>query len=102
MGDSGSAHQVCTFSSSMNDLHTGGILQVVHIRDCLVTWSTRVHSIGHGSQIHDTLLELFPDGHGDTIDNEHCVSSTDGWSVEEDHKVLEDMLRACVLDFKGS
>ena len=42
MGDSGPAHQVRTFSSSANDLHTGGILQVIHTRDCPITWSTSV------------------------------------------------------------
>ena len=46
-------------------------------------------------------MEEFPEGHGDTIDDEHRFSSTDRWSVREDY-TLEDMLRACVLDFKGS
>ena len=57
-------------SSSADDLHTGGILQVIHTRDCLVTLSTSFHSIGQGSQIHGTLLEEFPEGHGDTVNDE--------------------------------
>ena len=40
--------------------------------------------------------------HGDAVDDEHCFSSSDGQSVKEDHPDLEDMLRACVLDLKGS
>ena len=48
-GDSGPAHQVGTFSSGADDLHTRGILQVIHARYCPVTWSTSVHSIGQGS-----------------------------------------------------
>ena len=32
-----------------------------------------------------TLLEELPEGHGDTIDYEHCISSADRWSVGEDH-----------------
>ena len=85
MGDSGSAHQVGAFSSSANDLKTGGILQDIHTRDCPVTWSTSVHSIRQGSQIHNTLLEEFLEDHGDAVDDEHCCLATDGWSVEEDH-----------------
>ena len=85
VGDSGPAHQVGTFSGSTDYLHTRGILQVIHTRDCPVTWSTSVHSIGQGSHIHDKLLEEFPKYHGDAIDDEHCVSPTDGWSIGEDH-----------------
>ena len=88
MGDSGPTHQVGTFYSNVDDLHIGGILQVIHTIDCPVTWNTSVHSIGQGSQVHNTLLEEFPEGHGDVVDNEYCVSSTDGWSVGEDHTGL--------------
>ena len=66
----------------------------------MVTWSASLYHIGQGSQVHDTLLEEFPEGHGDAIDDENCVSSIDSWS-ERTIQVLEDMLRACVLDLKG-
>ena len=46
MGDSGSAHEVSTFSSRADDLHTRGILPVVYLRDCSATWSGNVHSVG--------------------------------------------------------
>ena len=72
MGDSGPAHQIGTFSSNADDLHIGGILQVIHARYCPVTWSTSVHSIGQGSQVHGTLLEEFLEGHRDAIDDVHC------------------------------
>ena len=88
MGDSGSAHEVGTFSCCVDDLHTGGILSVVCPRDCPATWSTSVHSVG--SQVYDTLLEEFPEGHGDIVDYEHCISSVNRWSVGEDH-----------IDFRG-
>ena len=50
-----------------------------------------------------TLLEVFPEGHGDTVDDEHRFfhPQTDG-QLERTIQVLEDMLRACVLDLKGS
>ena len=57
----------------------------IYSRDCSATWSTSVHSIGHKSQVYDTLLEELPKGHGDTVDDEHRFSSTDRWSVGEDH-----------------
>ena len=31
------------------DLHSRGILQVIHTRDCLFTWSDSLYSIGQGS-----------------------------------------------------
>ena len=86
MGDNRPAHQIGTFSSSADNLHTGGILQVIHMRDNFFTWSTSVHNIGQGSQIHGTLLEEFPEGHGDIVNDEHCVSSINRWSIGEDHK----------------
>ena len=32
-----------------------------------------------------TLLEEFLKGYGDTVDDEHCFSSADIWSIGEDH-----------------
>ena len=51
----------------------------------MITWSASVHSIGQRSHVHDTLLEEFPKGYGDTIEDEHYVSSVDRWLVGEDH-----------------
>ena len=52
---------------------------------------------------YDTLLKEFPEGHGDVMDDEYCFfyRQTDGQS-ERTIRVLEDILRACVLDLKGS
>ena len=85
MGDSGPAHKVGTFSSRTDDLHTGGIFPVVYLRDCPVTWSASVHSVKQRSQIYGTLLEKLLEGHGDTVNYEHYISSSNRWSVEEDH-----------------
>ena len=70
-----------TFSSHANDLHFGGILQTIHARDFLVTWSASIHSIEPGSEVYSTFLEEFPKGDGNTIDDEHRFSFTDRWSV---------------------
>ena len=52
---------------------------------------------------YDTLLEEFPKFHGDAVDDEHrfFYPQTDGQS-KMTIQVLEDMLRACVLNLKGS
>ena len=91
MGDSRPTHQVSTFFGCVDDLHTRGIVQVVHTRDRPMAWSASLYCIGSGSQVYGSFLEEFPKSHGDVVDNEHCFSSTDGRSVREDHH----------LDFRG-
>ena len=102
MGDSGSTHQVGTFSSSADDLHTGGILQVIYTRDCPVTWSTSFHRIGQGYSVHDTLLKSFQKAMGMQLTMSTAFHTQTNDQLERTIQVLEDMLRARVLDFKGS
>ena len=71
MSDSGPAPQVDTFSGCVDDFHTRGILQVIHTRDHLVTWSASLYRIRSGSQVYGLLLEEFPESRGNTIDDEH-------------------------------
>ena len=68
-----------------NDLHTGGILQVVYTGDSMVAWSSSLHSIGSGSSVYGSVLEEFLEGHGDTAFNEYRFSSLDGWSIRGDY-----------------
>ena len=49
VGNSGLVHQVDTFSSSADDLHTGGILQVIYSGDCPATWSASLYHNRQGS-----------------------------------------------------
>ena len=46
IGDCGPTIEVGTFFSHADDLHIGGILPVVYLRDCSVTWNANVHSVG--------------------------------------------------------
>ena len=46
MGDSRSAHEVGAFSGLADDIHTGGIVPFVYTRDCPITWSASIHSVG--------------------------------------------------------
>ena len=88
MGDSGPAYQVGTLFGYTDDLHYRGILQVVHTRDCTIAWGawgTDIHSIRSRSQVYSSLLEWFPMGHGNTVDDEHYFSSPNEQSVRDDH-----------------
>ena len=90
MGYSGSTHQVGPFFGRADDLHTGGILQVVYVGDSTVAWSVSLHSIGSGSSVYGSILEEFQEGHGDTAVDEYRFSSSDKWSI-----------RANYSDFRG-
>ena len=63
-------------------------MQVIRMGDCPVTWSTNIYCIGLGSQVYSSFLGEFLASHGDTVDDEHCFSSSDGWSIRKDHPNL--------------
>ena len=85
MGDSGLAHEVGTFPSRADDLHTKGILPVVHPRDHPDTWIANIHSVGQRLEVYSALLEEFPKGYGDMTEHEYSLSPADRWSIGEDH-----------------
>ena len=102
MGYSGPTHQVDTFFCRADDLDTEGILQVVYTGDNTVAWSSSLHSIESGSSVYGSVLKEFLEVHGDTNVGEYRFSSSDGGQSERTIQILENMLRACVLDLKGS
>ena len=85
MGYSGPTHQVGTFSGRANDLHTGGILQVVYTGDSMVSWSASLYSIGSRSSVYGSVLKEFTEGHWDTTIDEYRFSSSDEWSIRVDY-----------------
>ena len=85
MGDSGPAHEVGTFSSRADDLLIGEILPVVHSRD-------------RDSRFTAHFWKSFQKAMGTQLTMSTAFHpQTDGQS-EMTIQVLEDMLRACVLD----
>ena len=102
MGYSGPTHQVATFSGYADDLHAEGILQVVYTGDSMIAWSASLYSIGSGSSVYGSVLEEFQKAMGTQLSMSAAfLPQTDGqseWTIQ----ILEDMLRACVLDLKGS
>ena len=53
--------------------------------NCAVIWSVSLYHIGSGSPVQGSVLEEFPESHGDTDEDEHSVSSVDGRIVKEDY-----------------
>ena len=102
MGYSGPTHQVGTFSGRADDLHTRGILQVVYTGDSTVAWSSSLHSIGSDPRFTAPFWKSFQKAMGTQLSMTTAFHpQTDGqseWTIN----ILEDMLRACVLDLKGS
>ena len=102
MGDSGPAHEVGTFSSRADDLRLGEILPVIHSRDSPATWSTSIHGVGWDPKFTVHFWKSFQKAMGTRLTMSTTFHpQTDGQS-ERTIQVLEDMLRACVLDHKGS
>ena len=101
MGASRPTHQVGTFSSHADDLHTGGILQAVYMRDSPVTWSASLYCIEQRSQVYGSLSEELIEVHGYAVDNEYCISSTDGWSVGENHIGVRRHATSMRLGYQG-
>ena len=50
----------------------------------MVAWIVDLHSIGSGSSVYGSVLEEFPEGHGDTAVDEYRFSSSDGWLIRAD------------------
>ena len=102
MGDNGSAHEVGTFSSRADDLRLGEILPVIYSRD------SPLHGVPV-SIVSDRDLRFtahfwksFQKAMGTRLTMSIAFHpQTDGQS-ERTIQLLEDMLRACVLDHKGS
>ena len=102
MRDSGPAHEVGTFSSRADDLHIEEILSIVYLRDC----STHGVPVSIVSDRDPRFTAYFWKSFQKAMGTRLTMSTTfhpqtDGQS-ERTIQVLEDMLRACVLDHKGS
>ncbi|KAF3660601.1 hypothetical protein FXO37_13352 [Capsicum annuum] len=54
-----------------------------------------------GSLIYRTILEVIPEEFGNASEFKHKSSPSNGWPGGTYNPNIEDMLRACVLDFKG-
>ena len=102
MGDSGPAHEFGTFSSRVDDLHLGEILPVVYSRDSQATWSTSIYSVDRDPRFTVHFWKSFQKDMATRLTMSTAFHPhTDGQS-KMTIQVLEDMLRACVLDHQSS
>ena len=63
----------------------------LYIREIVFfTWSASLYSIRPGFHVYSSFLGEFPESHGNIVDDEHCFSSSNGWSLRVDY-----------LDFRG-
>ena len=53
--------------------------------NCPVIWSVSLYHIGSGFPVHGSVLEKFLEGHEDTDEDEHSVSSIDRRTIKEDY-----------------
>ena len=83
--DSGPTYEVGTLFDCADDLHIGGVLQIVYMGDSQVTCGTCIYSIGSGSQVYGSLLGEFSVSNGDIVDDEYNFSSADKRSLGEHH-----------------
>ena len=102
MGDSGPAHKVGTFSSRANDLLLGEILPL-YIREIVRLHGVPVSIVSdRNPRFTAYFWKSFQKAMGTRLTMSTAFhTQTDGQS-ERTIQVLEDMLRACVLDHKGS
>ena len=100
MGDSGPAHEVGTFSSRADDLHIGEILyirEIVRLDGVLISIVSdrdprfKTHFWKSFQKAMGTWLTMSTSFHPQTYGQSERT-------IQE----LEDMLRTCVLDHKGS
>ena len=101
MGDYGLIHEVSTFSSRADNLHYGGILQIICARDYPVTWNSSLYSIRPGSRFIVHFLKSFQTAMGTYLMMSTTFHPQTNGQSKRTIQVLEDMLRACVLDHKG-
>ena len=73
-----------------------------HMIDCLVAWSASIHSIGSGSQVYVSFWKSFQQVMGTQLMISTAFHPQMDGQSKRTIQMLEDMLRPCVLDLKGS
>ncbi|KAL0345737.1 UNVERIFIED_CONTAM: hypothetical protein Sradi_4405000 [Sesamum radiatum] len=62
----------------------------------------RIYCVRPRSSIYLTFLGKFTKGIGHKITFQYCLSSSDRRQLERTIQTLEDMMRACTMEFKGN
>ena len=105
MGDSGPTHEVGTFSSRTDDLHIGEILAFcrLYIREIVRLHGVPVSIVSdRDPRFTAHFWKSFQKAMGTRLTMSTAFHPQTNGQSERTIQVLEDMLRACVLDHKGS
>ena len=103
MGDSGPTHKVDTFSSRADDLQIGEILPIIYIREIVRLHGVPVSIVSNRDPRFTThFWKSFQKAMGTRLIMSTAFHPQMNGQLERNIQVLEDMLRACVLDHKGS
>ena len=102
MGDCGLAHKFGTLFSRADNFHSRGILQVIHKRDCPIAWNASLYSIEPGSQVYNSFEESFQRPLRTQMMMSTAFHPQIDDLLEMTIQTFKDMMRACVLDLKGS
>ena len=77
-------------------------MQVVHMRDCQIAWSTSIYSIDRDPRFTSHFWKSFQLVMGIQLMMSTTFHPQTNGQFERTIQTLEDMLQACVLDLKGS
>ncbi|XP_075475585.1 uncharacterized protein LOC142506584 [Primulina tabacum] len=92
----------CAFSANEDDILHVTVSRAVYSRDSQTAWNLSVHSIRQRSTLYFIILEESSFRMGTNIFFSTTFHpQTDGQS-ERVIQILEDLIGACVIDFKGS
>ena len=69
-------------------------------RNNKTSWSSSVYSVESRSMLYVSVLAQISKSVGYSARLWHLLPPPNRWKTE--HKILEDILRSCILDFKGS
>ncbi|KAL0308949.1 UNVERIFIED_CONTAM: hypothetical protein Sradi_5837200 [Sesamum radiatum] len=67
-----------------------------------ITWRACIYCVGQRSSIHLTFLGKFTKGIEHKIAFQYCISSSDRRQSKRTIQTLEDMMRACTMEFKSN
>ena len=77
-------------------------MQVIYTGDSTIEWSSSLHSIGSDPRFTDQFWKSFQKAMGTQLSMSTSFHPQTDGQTKRTIQILEDMLRACVLDLKGS
>ena len=99
LGSYGPTHQIRSLHLLRYDIYYGENEPSIPTISCEVTWNTHHNRLGSWLLLHSRVLGELTSSNGDVIKKEFGFPPT---KTEWTNQVLEDMLRACVMEFEST